>query len=581
VITGEVIRVSGPIVDAEGLFGATMFEVVEVGEGRLIGEVIRVSGDVGTMQVYENTSGLRPGDAVYCTGHPLSLSLGPGMIGNIYDGIQRPLAALHGQTGAFIGRGQKAEPLNTESEWPVSMRVRNGDEVEPGQIIATTPETAMIEHRVMVPPGMRGVVSDAVDNGDYTVEQVLCRVGGHELTMAQHWPVRRGRPYGERLGPHRPLVTGQRVIDTFFPVGRGGTAAIPGGFGTGKTMTQHALAKWADADVIVYVGCGERGNEMTQVLDDFPKLTDPRSGRPLMERTILIANTSNMPVAAREVSIYTGITVAEYYRDMGYHVAVMADSTSRWAEALRELGGRLEEMPAEEGFPAYLPTRLAQFYERAGAVETLAGAKASVTIIGSVSPQGGDFAEPVTQHTRRFTRCFWALNSGLANARHYPAIHWLDSYSEYVGDVAQWWDGIVPGWHELRQEAVDILQREDNLQQIVKLVGPDVLPDSQRLLLVAAEIIKVGFLQQNAFDEVDVYCSPKKQTAMLDAILEFYRRGAKVIAKGAPLVRVTELSCRLGLMRAKSRVRNDDEAGLAELKRKVMTDFAMLEAQYQ
>jgi len=565
-VTGaEVIRVSGPIVDAKGLAGAAMYEVVEVGEARLVGEIIRVRGEVGTVQVYENTGGLRPGDAVHCTGRPLSLLLGPGMIGNIYDGIQRPLAALHDQSGVFIRRGQKAEPLDTQKRWPVTLQVRNGDRVEPGQTVATVPETAMIEHRVMVPPGVRGVVAEAVADGSYPVEQVLCLVDGQTVSMAQPWPMRRGRPYANRLGPHRPLITGQRVIDTFFPIGRGGTAAIPGGFGTGKTMTQHALAKWADADVIVYVGCGERGNEMTQVLDDFPKLVDPRSGRPLMERTILIANTSNMPVAAREVSIYTGISVAEYYRDMGYHVALMADSTSRWAEALRELGGRLEEMPAEEGFPAYLPTRLAQFYERAGAVETLGGAEASVTIIGSVSPQGGDFAEPVTQHTRRFTRCFWALNSLLANARHYPAIHWLDSYSEYVEDVGPWWAGVAPAWRALRQEAVDILQREDNLQQIVKLVGPDVLPDSQRLVLIAT----------------DAYCSPKKQAAMLDAMLEFYRRGAKVIAAGAPLVRVTELPCRTLLMRAKGKLANDDEQGLAELKSKVLNDFALLEAQYQ
>ncbi len=577
----EVIRVSGPIVDAKGLAGAAMYEVVEVGEARLVGEIIRVRGEVGTVQVYENTGGLRPGDVVHCTGRPLSLLLGPGMIGNIYDGIQRPLAALHDQSGVFIRRGQKAEPLDTQKRWPVTLQVRNGDRVEPGQTVATVPETAMIEHRVMVPPGVRGVVTEAVADGSYPVEQVLCLVDGQTVSMAQPWPMRRGRPYANRLGPHRPLITGQRVIDTFFPIGRGGTAAIPGGFGTGKTMTQHALAKWSDADVIVYVGCGERGNEMTQVLDDFPKLVDPRSGRPLMERTILIANTSNMPVAAREVSIYTGISVAEYYRDMGYHVALMADSTSRWAEALRELGGRLEEMPAEEGFPAYLPTRLAQFYERAGAVETLGGAEASVTIIGSVSPQGGDFAEPVTQHTRRFTRCFWALNSLLANARHYPAIHWLDSYSEYVEDVGPWWAGVAPAWRALRQEAVDILQREDNLQQIVKLVGPDVLPDSQRLVLIAAEILKVGFLQQNAFDATDAYCSPKKQAAMLDAMLEFYRRGAKVIAAGAPLVTVTELPCRPLLMRAKGKLANDDEQGLAELKSKVLNDFALLEAQYQ
>jgi V/A-type H+-transporting ATPase subunit A len=573
--------VSGPIVDAEGLGGAAMYEVVEVGAGRLVGEVIRLAGDLGTVQVYENTAGLRPGDEVRCTGEPLSLALGPGLIGGIFDGVQRPLAVLHERSGAFIGRGEKAPPLNREKTWPVSVRCKEGDEIRPGQVIATVPESPLIEHRVLVPPGAAGAASEVVKDGEYTVDQVLCRVGEAEVRLFHRWPARRSRPFAERRAPSRPLVTGQRVIDTFFPVARGGTAAIPGGFGTGKTMTQHALAKWADADVIVYVGCGERGNEMTQVLMDFPSLVDPRTGRPLMERTVLVANTSNMPVAAREVSIYTGITIAEYYRDMGYHVAVMADSTSRWAEALRELGARLEEIPAEEGFPAYLPTRLAQFYERAGTVRTLAEAEASVTIIGSVSPQGGDFTEPVTEHTRRFTRCFWALNTELANARHYPAIHWLQSYSEYTDEVADWWAEVAPRWGQLRQKALEVLQREDRLQQIVKLVGPDVLPDSQRLVLAVAEILKVGFLQQNALDEVDMFCSPKKQTVLLDAILEFYRRAAAVIERGGPLVRVTELDCRRALLQAKERIPNGDEAALARLKHKVIEDFAPLEAQYQ
>jgi V/A-type H+-transporting ATPase subunit A len=576
-----VIRVNGPIVDAGGLRGASMYEVVEVGEARLIGEVIRIAGDVGTIQVYESTTGVRPGDPVACTGGPLSLSLGPGLIGGIYDGVQRPLKVLHAASGAFIPRGGKADALDRERQWPVTPSVADGDVVGPGQVIATVPETAMIEHRVLAPPGVSGPVSECVADGEYPVDVDLCRVNGRPVRLAQRWPVRRARPIADRLPPARPLVTGLRVVDTLFPLARGGTAAIPGGFGTGKTMTQHSLAKWSDADVIVYVGCGERGNEMTQVLNDFPELTDPRSGRPLMERTVLIANTSNMPVAAREVSIYTGITVAEYFRDMGYHVAVMADSTSRWAEALRELGGRLEEMPAEEGFPAYLPTRLAQFYERAGSVRTLADDEASVTIIGSVSPQGGDFAEPVTQHTRRFTRCFWALNTALANARHYPAIHWLDSYSEYADEVADWWAEVAPNWAAVRAEAIEILQREDKLQQIVKLVGPDVLPDSQRLLLATAEIIKVGFLQQNAFDDVDMFCSPAKQAAMLDAMLEFHRRGDRIIDSGAPLVRVNELPCRVALMRAKSTIRNDDVDALIGLKQSVIDDFAPLEAQYQ
>ena len=579
--SGKVVRISGPIVDAEGLIGAAMHEVVEVGPDGLIGEVIRIDGDVGTVQVYESTSGLRPGAGVHCTGGPLSLLLGPGLIGTICDGIQRPLDALQAQSGAFIARGQKADALSADREWPVTMLCKDGDTLRPGQIIATVPETEGIEHRVMVPPGMSGTATNVVEDGPRTIHDPICQAGGRDVFLCQRWPVRTPRPFADRLAPTRPLVTGQRVIDTLFPISLGGTAAIPGGFGTGKTMTQHALAKWSDADIIVYVGCGERGNEMTQVLQEFPSLTDPRTGRPLMERTILVANTSNMPVAAREVSIYTGITLAEYYRDMGYHVAVMADSTSRWAEALRELGGRLEEMPAEEGFPAYLPTRLAQFYERAGAVKTLADRDASVTIIGSVSPQGGDFTEPVTQHTRRFTRCFWALNTTLANARHYPSIHWLDSYSEYGDDVAPWWDTVAPRWHELRQEATELLQREGKLQQIVKLVGPDVLPDSQRLVLVMAEIIKVGFLQQNAFDEVDAYCTPKKQAVMLDAMLEFHRRASAVIERGAPLIRLTELPCRLALMRAKSQIKNDDDAALAALKQSVIEELAPLEAEYQ
>jgi len=568
------------VVDAAGLPGATMHEVLEVGPDRLIGEVIRISRDVATVQLYENTSGLRPGAEVRRTGRPLSLRLGPGLIGGIFDGMQRPLDVLRNRSGAFILRGEKVPPLAMDRTWPVAMRCKNGDPVQPGRVLATVPETSTVEHRVLAPHDATGAVSDAVGDGDYGPDDLLCRVGGREVTLVQDWPVRKPRPFAERRGAHRPLVTGLRIIDTLFPLTRGGTAAVPGGFGTGKTMTQHALAKWADADVVVYVGCGERGNEMTQVLTEFPALTDPRTGRPLMERTVLVANTSNMPVAAREVSVYTGITLAEYYRDMGYHVALMADSTSRWAEALRELGARLEELPAEEGFPAYLPTRLAQFYERAGVVRTLSGDEGSVSIIGSVSPQGGDFTEPVTQHTRRFTRCFWALNTDLANARHYPAIHWLESYSQYVDDVADWWADVAPRWRELRQEAVEILQHEARLQQIVKLVGPDVLPDSQRLVLAAAEILKVGFLQQNALDDIDAYCSPRKQTALLDAVLEFYRRAAGLIGRGAPLVRITELPCRLGLMRAKSHIRNEDEAALDALRQQVAEELSTLEAEY-
>ena len=446
--TGTITSVNGPIVKARGMGEVEMYEVVEVGEQGLIGEVIRLDGGVGTIQVYESTTSVKPGEPVMRTGAPLSVELGPGLIGTIYDGIQRPLSVLYEADGVYIRRGHKVGALDRERRWSWRPGVKAGDEVEEGWVLGTITETAMIEHRVLVPPGVRGTVGEITAAGEVVVEDraavVVNGEGTQEVGFLQRWPVRKPRPFAAREVLGTPLVTGQRIIDVFFPIARGGSAAVPGGFGTGKTMTQHALAKWSDADVIVYIGCGERGNEMTDVLTSFPELVDPRSGRSLMERTILIANTSNMPVAAREASIYTGITLAEYYRDQGYDVAVMADSTSRWAEALRELSARLEEMPAEEGFPAYLQTRLAEFYERAGMVRTYAGAEASVTIVGSVSPPGGDFSEPVTQHTRRFVRCFWALDSELANARHYPAINWLTSYSEYVEDVRDWWGGWTP-----------------------------------------------------------------------------------------------------------------------------------------
>ncbi len=581
---GTITRVSGPIVQARGLGDAMMYEVVEVGPLRLVGEVIRIEGDLATIQVYEDTTGARPGEPVFPTGSLLSLTLGPGLIGNIYDGIQRPLPAIADESGAFIKRGEKATPLPTDKSWHFTPRAEAGQPVEPGQLIGVVAESHTVEHRVLCPPDCRGTLAEVKPEGDYTVNEVVAivRADGEarELTLCQRWPVRTPRPYALRQPPHAPLVTGQRVIDTFFPIGRGGAAAIPGGFGTGKTMTQHALAKWSDADIIVYVGCGERGNEMTDVLTEFPKLVDPRTGHPLMERTVLIANTSNMPVAAREVSIYTGITIAEYYRDMGYAVAVMADSTSRWAEALREMAARLEEMPAEEGFPAYLPSRLAQFYERGGAVETLSGGEGSISIIGAVSPPGGDFSEPVTQHTRRFIRCFWALDTTLANARHYPAIHWLRSYSEYVEDVADWWKEVEPEWPALRQKLIDILQQEDKLQQIVKLVGPDVLPDSHRLVLLVAEMIKNGFLQQNAFDEVDMYSTPAKQAALLRLLAEFHDRADRLIGKGAPLVRIRELSCINDIVRARSTVPNDAPERLAAIHDTMRQQFDELERSY-
>jgi V/A-type H+-transporting ATPase subunit A len=579
-----IVRVNGPIVTAEGMMDAAMYEVVEVGEMRLIGEVIRLEGDSAVMQVYENTAGLKPGAPVHRTGSPLSLMLGPGLIGNVYDGIQRPLRAISEKSGAYIRRGEKVSPLDVARRWHFKPTVAAGDRVEAGQIVGTVRETGPVEHRVLVPPGVSGVVKDFAGEGDFTVTDVLFRVSGesgtHEVKLAQRWPAREPRPVVGRGTPNVPLITGMRVVDTFFPLAKGGTAAVPGGFGTGKTIAQHSLAKWSDADIVVYIGCGERGNEMTDVLTSFPELVDPRSGRPLMERTVLIANTSNMPVAAREVSIYTGITIAEYYRDMGYHVAVMADSTSRWAEALRELAARLEEMPAEEGFPANLPSKLAQFYERAGQTDTLSGRPGSISIIGSVSPPGGDFSEPVTQHTRRFIRCYWALDTGLANARHYPAIHWLTSYSEYVDDVRGWWEGLDPEWPRLRQEALDILQREDKLQQIVKLVGPDVLPDQQRLVLFTAELLKNGYLQQSAFDEVDMYCDPRKQVRLLRLILTVQARGEELISRGSTLVRIRQLPVMTEIVRAKSAVRNGDVAALEQLSLRLNDELDALEREF-
>jgi V/A-type H+-transporting ATPase subunit A len=579
-----VTRVSGPIVTATGMFGAEMYEVVEVGEAALVGEIVRLSGDRATIQVYENTSMLKPGAPVKRTGAPLSLQLGPGLVGNIYDGIQRSLPAMQAISGAWILRGEKVPPLDMEKRWTFEPSAKVGQEVRGGQVLGEVPETPLVQHRVMVPPDVAGKLTSLAPAGEYNLRDTVAVVetarGPRELTLMQQWPVRRPRPIQERLRISEPLVTGQRIVDTLFPVGKGGAAAIPGGFGTGKTITQHQLAKWSNADLIVYVGCGERGNEMTDVLQEFPKIEDPETGRPLIERTILIANTSNMPVAAREVSIYTGITLAEYYRDQGRNVAVFADSTSRWAEALRELAARLEEMPAEEGFPATLATRLAQFYERGGAVTTLNERKGSITIVGAVSPPGGDFSEPVTQHTRRFIRCFWALDTELANARHYPSIHWLRSYSEYVEDVRAWWEHRAPEWSRLRQEAIEVLQREDRLQQIVKLVGPDVLPDSQRILLLTAEILKDGFLTQSAFDEKDMFCHPDRQLALLRLILTLHRRASAVIHAGAPLVRVRELSCLPQIIRAKQAYGNDEMEALQQLEQRLKQELDELEKEY-
>jgi V/A-type H+-transporting ATPase subunit A len=578
---GMIVRVNGPIVEARGMSLAAMLEVVEVGDLRLIGEVIRLHDDRATIQVYEHTGGLKPGDPVYLSGRSLSVMLGPGLIGNIYDGIQRPLEEMARQTGHYIGRGQKPDALDAQRKWTFTPTRQVGETLKGGECYGTVQETGVIKHQVMVPPDLQGRLSALAPEGEYAVSaeigQLETDAGLVPLRLAHAWPVRRPRPSQKRLALDMPLVTGLRVIDTFFPLTKGGTAAIPGGFGTGKTMTQHSLAKWSAAQVIVYIGCGERGNEMTEVLKEFPKLIDPRTGRSLMERTILIANTSNMPVAAREVSIYTGITIAEYYRDMGYDVAVMADSTSRWAEALRELSGRLEEMPADEGFPAYLPTRLAEFYERAGKVSTLSGEVGSVSVIGAVSPPGGDFSEPVTQHTSRFIRCFWALDRELANARHYPAIGWLNSYSEYIPDVLNWWQQRESDWPQLRNDLMDVLQQEVKLQRIAKLVGPDALPDVQRLVLFLADLIKNAFLQQNSFDEIDMFCSPEKQTALMRMLVQTGERSRRILKLGGTLADIRELPGMTDLIRIKSTVGNDDAEGLRSFAERLNKQFDELE----
>ena len=533
----KISKVVGPVAEIEEIGGLRMLDMVEVGNERLIGEVMHLKGDRAFVQIYEDTTSIKAGDPVFTQGAPLDVELGPGLLGNIFDGIQRPLEAIQAQEGSFIRRGAHINALDRSRKWHYTPLAKAGEQVSAGQVLGLVQEAQLVKHSVMVPPGLSGKLAWVCAEGDYTVDERIALLatdaGEKELKMYHRWPVRIPRPVSQKETLAEPLLTGQRVIDTLFPVAKGGTVAVPGGFGTGKTVVQHQLAKWSDADIVVYVGCGERGNEMTDVLMTFPKLIDPRTGRPIMERTIFIANTSNMPVAAREASIYTGITMAEYYRDMGYNVALMADSTSRWAEALRELSGRLEEMPLEEGFPAYLPARLAEFYERAGKVKTLGGKDGSVTIIAAVSPPGGDFSEPVTSHTRRFVRCFWALDRDLAYSRHYPAISWIDSYSEYLEQIKQWWEkNISPEWTNYRLTIMEVLQQEQRLQQVVKLVGADVLPVTQRLLLEVSYIFRNGFLQQVAYDEVDTYASPKKQFLMLKAIIKFYRKGEELIKKG-------------------------------------------------
>ncbi len=539
--TGVIYGVNGPVIYLKGDTGFQMAEMVYVGEDRLVGEVISLKKDTTTIQVFEDTTGLKPGETVTAPGNAISVLLGPGILHNIFDGIERPLGEIARKSGQYISRGVSVDSLDTEKKWETHVTVQVGDQVQGGAIIAEAPETPSIVHKSMIPPNLSGTVVQAAPDGFYTVTEpivVVRTAAGKEVPvcLAQKWPIRVPRPVAKRFPASKPLITGQRILDTLFPIAKGGTAAVPGGFGTGKTMTQHQIAKWSNADIIIYIGCGERGNEMTQVLEEFGELTDPRTGNLLMDRTSLIANTSNMPVAAREASIYTGVTLAEYYRDMGYDVAVMADSTSRWAEALRELSGRLEEMPAEEGFPAYLASRLSAFYERAGDVENLNGTEGSVSIIGAVSPQGGDFSEPVTQNTRRFVRCFWGLDKSLAYARHYPAIHWLTSYSEYLGDLAFWYkENVSPKFVDDRNQILAILNKESSLMEIVKLIGSDVLPDDQKLTLEIARVVRLGFLQQNVFHQADTCVPMQKQFLMMEIILYLYQKSKELVAMGMPM----------------------------------------------
>ena len=558
-----IYGINGPVVTVRDTDSFEMMEMVHVGVQNLVGEVIGITDKLTTIQVYEETTGLKPGDPVTGTGAPMNVLLGPGIIDNIFDGIERPLKAIEEQAGAFINRGASVTSLDTERLWNVTMKIKIGDKLEGGQIYATIPETPIIEHRLMLHPDLSGVITEVKPDGEYKIFDTVAVIEDdlgekHELKLCQQWPIRTSRPVKDRLTPSIPLITGQRIMDTLFPIAKGGTAAIPGGFGTGKTMNQHQLAKWCDADIIIYVGCGERGNEMSQVLEEFSELIDPKSNRPMTDRTVLIANTPNMPVAAREASIYTGITLAEYYRDMGYHVAMMADSTSRWAEALREISGRLEEMPAEEGFPAYLPSRLAEFYERGGRVKALCGDEGSVTLIGAVSPQGSDFSEPVTQNTKRFTRVFWALDKALAYARHYPAINWIDSYSEYFNDLDPWFrEHLGDDFVEYRNRISALLQEESSLMEIVKLIGSDVLPDDQKLVIETARAIRVGFLQQNAFHAEDTYVPLEKQKLMMKVILHLHAKAKEVVAREIPLSKISQLGLFDKLTKMKYDIPND------------------------
>ena len=573
-----IFGINGPVVTVLNSTDFSMMEMVYVGKQRLVGEVIGISDRKTTIQVYEETTGIYPGEPVVTTGSPMNVTLGPGILDNIFDGIERPLKVIETvSASSFIKRGADVPPLDETRKWDVTLTVKAGDAVSGGSIYAECPETQIIKHKMLIPPTLSGKIVEVKPNGAYSLNDTVAILedeqgARHNLTLCQKWPIRRPRPVRERLPASVPLITGQRIIDTLFPVSKGGTAAIPGGFGTGKTMTQHQLAKWCDSDIIVYIGCGERGNEMSQVLEEFTELVDPKSGRPMTDRTVLIANTSNMPVAAREASIYTGITLAEYYRDMGYHVAVMADSTSRWAEALREISGRLEEMPAEEGFPAYLPSRLSEFYERAGMTETLSGQPGSVTVIGAVSPQGADFSEPVTQNTKRFTRCFWALDKALSYARHYPAINWMTSYSEYFTDLDRWYTkNLGEEFVDCRRRINLILQEENKLMEIVKLIGADVLPDDQKLIIETARLIRVGFLQQNAFHADDTFVPLKKQMKMMQIILFLHKKAKSVVAASIPLSRIAEQGLWEKLIRMKYDIPNNKLEMFDEYEREIDT----------
>lgn len=571
---GKIYRISGPVVIISGL-NTRMYDVVKVGNEGLMGEVIGIEGDKSTVQVYEETSGIKPGEPVENTGMPLSVELGPGLLESIYDGIQRPLPVLKSSMGDFIKRGVSANGLSREKEWDFVPTVKKGDKVNAGGIIGTVQETQNIQQRIMVPPNVSGTVAE-IKSGKFKVDEVVCTLSdGKELTMMQKWPVRKPRPVSKKLMPNKPLITGQRILDGLFPVAKGGTAAIPGPFGSGKTVTQQQLAKWSDTEIVVYIGCGERGNEMADVLNEFPELEDPKTGRPLMERTVLIANTSNMPVAAREASVYTGITIAEYYRDMGYDVSLMADSTSRWAEAMREISSRLEEMPGEEGYPAYLAARLSEFYERAGKVNALCGREGSITVIGAVSPPGGDFSEPVTQNTLRIVKVFWALDAKLAQRRHFPAINWLNSYSLYTKALGDWYsENVSAEWSKLRDDAMELLQKEAELQEIVQLVGSDALPEDQQLTLEIARMIREYFLQQNAYHDVDTYCPMDKQYKLLKAITIWGNKAQSALESGAAVEDIMKLKSKDAL--AKVKFEKDFDSALSVVTKSMEEEFSNL-----